>query len=69
VLGLPGGRIRADAPADLVLIDTGEEWTFEKRHIRSRSKNTPLIGATFVGRVQGVFLEGKWQSAIMAEEA
>jgi dihydroorotase len=69
VLGLPGGRIRANAPADLVLIDTGEEWTFEKRHIRSRSKNTPLIGATFVGRVQGVFLEGKWQSAIMAEEA
>ena len=68
VLGLPGGRIRNEEPADLVLIDPAEEWTFEKRHIRSRSKNTPLIGASFTGRVQGVFLEGKWQSAIIAEE-
>ena len=69
VLGLPGGRIRNEEPADLVLIDPAEEWTFEKRHIRSRSKNTPLIGASFTGRVQGVFLEGKWQSAIIAAEA
>lgn len=65
-LALPGGRLAKEGPADLVLIDTEEEWTFEKRFIRSRSKNTPLIGAKFKGRVQGVFLEGKWQSAIMA---
>ncbi len=64
VLGLPGGRIARDAAADLVLVDPAEEWTFEKRLIRSRSKNTPLVGARFTGRVQGVFLEGKWQSAI-----
>ncbi|MCX5754000.1 MAG: dihydroorotase [Candidatus Krumholzibacteria bacterium] len=63
-LGLPGGRIAREAPADLVLIDPAEEWTFEKRLIRSRSKNTPLVGARFTGRVQGVFLEGKWQSAV-----
>jgi dihydroorotase len=63
-LGLPGGRIAREAPADLVLIDPVEEWTFEKRLIRSRSKNTPLVGARFIGRVQGVFLEGKWQSAV-----
>jgi dihydroorotase-like cyclic amidohydrolase len=47
-----------------VLLDPAEEWTFEKRFIRSRSKNTPLLGARFTGRVQGVFLEGKWQSAV-----
>jgi dihydroorotase len=68
VLGLPGGRIRKDEPADLVLIDPDEQWTFEKRLIQSRSKNTPLIGASFIGRVQGVFLAGKWQSAIRADE-
>jgi len=65
VIGIPGGRLRADEPADLVLIDPEETWTFEKKHIRSRSKNTPLIGKTFTGRVQGVFLEGKWRSAII----
>ncbi len=63
-LALPGGRIAREAPADLVLLDPAEEWTFEKRLIRSRSKNTPLVGARFTGRVQGVFLEGKWQSAV-----
>jgi dihydroorotase len=67
VLGLPGGRLRKDEPADLVLLDPEEEWTFRKELIRSRSKNTPLIGARFVGRVQGVFLEGRWQSAIFID--
>ena len=63
-LALPGGRLAVEEPADLVLVDPAEEWTFEKRLIRSRSKNTPLVGARFTGRVQGVFLEGRWQSAI-----
>jgi dihydroorotase len=67
-LALPGGVIRKDEPADLVLIDPEETWTFEKRHIRSRSKNTPLVGASFTGRVQGVFLGGRWQGAIGSDE-
>ncbi len=67
-LGLPGGRLRKDDPADLVLIDPEEKWTLDRKSIRSRSKNTPFVGATFIGRVQGVFLEGRWQSAIMADE-
>jgi dihydroorotase len=67
-LGLPGGRLKKDDPADLVLIDPEEKWTLDKRLIRSRSKNTPLIGAKFIGRVQGVFFEGRWQSAILAGE-
>lgn len=65
-LGLPGGSIAKDAPADLALIDPEEEWTLEIADIRSRSANTPLLGRTFTGRVQGIFLEGKWRSAIMA---
>jgi dihydroorotase len=64
-LELPGGCIKKEAPADLVLIDPEEEWTFDRALIRSRSKNTPLVGAAFTGRVQGIFLEGKWRSAIM----
>jgi dihydroorotase len=68
VLGLPGGCLKNDEPADLVLIDPAEQWTFARQHIRSRSKNTPLVGAVFTGRVQGVFLEGKWQSALQADE-
>jgi dihydroorotase len=66
--GLPGGRLKKDDAADLVLIDPEEKWTFDKRLVRSRSRNTPLLGAAFIGRVQGVFLEGRWQSALLAEE-
>jgi dihydroorotase len=67
VLGIPGGRLRKGEAADLALIDPNEEWVLEKHLIRSKSKNTPLVGKTFTGRVRGVFLEGKWQSAILKE--
>ncbi|HUV36151.1 MAG TPA: dihydroorotase [Patescibacteria group bacterium] len=69
VLGLPGGRLRAGDAADLVVIDPREEWTFERAMVRSKSINTPLLGKAFTGRVQGVFLEGKWQSAILGERS
>jgi dihydroorotase len=64
-LGLPGGKLRVGEAADIVVIDPREEWTLEKGMIRSKSINTPLLGRTFTGRVQGVFLEGKWRSAIL----
>jgi dihydroorotase len=64
VLGLPGGRMREGEPADLVLIDTDRSWTVEKPRIRSKSKNTPLIGAELTGSVMGVFLEGKWLNVV-----
>lgn len=68
VLGIPGGRLGVGGAADLVIIDPAEEWTFERSMVRSKSFNTPFLGNTFTGRVQGVFLEGKWQSAILEEE-
>jgi dihydroorotase len=64
VLGLPGGRLKQGAPADLVIIDPEERWIVEKNRIRSKSKNTPLLGTELIGRVQGVFLEGKWLNVV-----
>ncbi len=40
--------------ANLTLFDPDITWTFEKKHIRSKSANTPLIGAKFKGKVIGV---------------
>jgi dihydroorotase len=65
VLGLPGGTIQTGEPADLVLIDLSEKWTVERETLKSRSANTPLLGKELTGRVQGVFLEGKWLSYII----
>jgi dihydroorotase len=64
VLGLPGGKMAVGEPADLVLIDPNERWTVEKQALRSKSSNTPLVGKKLTGRVQGVFVEGKWFSSI-----
>ena len=64
VLGLPGGRLQEGEPADLVLIDPKEEWVYKKEIIRSKASNSPLVGKKFTGRVQGVFLEGMWRSAV-----
>jgi dihydroorotase len=65
VLGLPGGTLEAGEPADLVLIDLNERWTVERETLKSKSTNTPLLGKELTGRVQGVFLEGKWLSFII----
>jgi dihydroorotase len=52
-------------PADLVLVDLDERWTPARENLRSKSSNSPLLGRELTGRVQGVFLEGKWLSAII----
>ena len=65
VLGLPGGKMEVGEPADLVLIDPNERWTPERENLKSKSYNSPLLGKVLTGRVQGVFLEGKWLSAII----
>jgi len=60
VLSLPGGRIKVGEPADLVLFDPEAEWKLEKEVLKSKSKNTPLIGRTFKGGIVGTFLGGRW---------
>ena len=65
VLGLPGGKLEQGEPADLVLIDPERALDPQKGESRSKSSNTPLLGKKLTGRVQGVFLEGKWFSAII----
>lgn len=65
VLGLGCGTLEEGSEADLVLIDPSAEWTLDRSVLRSRSANTPLLGRKFRGRVAGVFLEGKWASAVI----
>ncbi|MCD6379433.1 amidohydrolase family protein, partial [bacterium] len=63
-LGIPGGTLEAGVPADLVVIDLDEEWVFNGEVNRSKSFNTPLANRSFKGRVQGVFLDGKWKQTL-----
>lgn len=63
VLGLPVPALAEGAEATLTLFDATTEWTFEARHIRSKSRNTPFVGAPLVGRAWGIVNRGQYVEA------
>ena len=59
ILGLPVPRIAAGEPANLTVFDATTPWTFEARHIRSKSRNTPFVGTPLVGRAWAIVNRGQ----------
>jgi len=55
LLNLEVPVIEPGAKANLTLFDPKMEWEFSKKHIHSKSKNTPLIGAAFKGKALGIY--------------
>ncbi len=53
------GRLRVGGEADACLIDLDRAWSFERREIRSRSCNSPLLGRRFVGRAVLTICQGR----------
>ena len=53
------------APANLTLFDADTEWTFRARHIKSKSSNTPFVGAAMVGRAWGIVNNGQYVDAVV----
>jgi dihydroorotase len=60
ILGL-ANTIQEGSEADLTLFDPGLKWTFAETDIKSKSKNTPFVGARFIGKALGVINKGKLQ--------
>lgn len=58
-LGLPGGRLCAGAPADLVLFDPGAPFVMDRFKLHSKSKNTPFDGQLLQGRVLATYVAGQ----------
>jgi dihydroorotase len=59
-LGLTGrGTLSINAPADVVVFDPSEKWTFRAADSRSKSKNTPFDGTEMQGRVHATISEGR----------
>lgn len=54
ILKLKEIKIAEGETANLTLFNPSKEWTFEKKHIRSKSSNTPFIGTKFTGKVIGI---------------
>lgn len=53
-------EIEEGAEANLTIFDPNHEWTFSKKDILSKSKNSPVIGMELKGKVLGVVNNGKY---------
>ncbi|MGD9932535.1 MAG: dihydroorotase [Dehalococcoidia bacterium] len=58
------GSIEPGGVADIVVLEPGREWTVDAAAMVSKGKNTPLQGATLMGRVRAVVVGGevRWES-------
>ena len=54
---LPGGSIEVDAPADFVIFNPEEEWTFDNSV--SKSSNTPFLGWSLFGKIYYTICNGQ----------
>lgn len=59
VLGLESVAIEDGAPANLTLFHPDKEWVYDERSIRSKSRNSPLLGQSLRGMPMGVVRGGQ----------
>jgi dihydroorotase len=59
ILGLPQGRLRIGAPADLIRFDPDEPYVLDPSKLHSRCKNTPFDEAKMQGRVKLTVVAGQ----------
>ncbi|HKI45154.1 MAG TPA: hypothetical protein VKA08_07495, partial [Balneolales bacterium] len=60
VLHLPIPEIKIGEPANLTIFDPALKWIFEKRHVKSRSINSPYLGSGLVGKALGIYNKGRF---------
>jgi dihydroorotase len=59
LLGLPQGRLKKGAPADVILVDLDAEYSFSIEALRSKSRNSPFDGKTMRGQVMRTLVAGE----------
>lgn len=59
ILNLEVPEIKKGATANLTFFNTDEEWVFDKKNVRSKSKNSPYLDKKLTGRAVGIFNKGK----------
>jgi dihydroorotase len=59
ILGRQGGSLAVGAPADVVVLDPGRQWTYDPAKGWSKSRNSPWAGRTLEGRVIATLVAGR----------
>ncbi len=58
ILGIDLPRLEPAFKANLTIFDATSQWTFESKHIHSKSRNTPFIGTSLIGRAWAIYNKG-----------
>ena len=59
ILRLAVPKVAVGEPANLTVFDDSTRWTFESRHIKSKSHNTPFIGYELTGKAWAIYNRGR----------
>ncbi len=59
ILGLDGGTLQQDAPADIIIVDPDRPWTVDRTTLISAGRNTPFHGWELAGCVTHTILGGR----------
>jgi dihydroorotase len=59
ILGHRSGSIAVGEPADLTIFDPDVAWTVTPDSLKTKSKNTPLLGMTLRGRATQTIIGGE----------
>jgi dihydroorotase len=59
LLGLPAGRLKAGAAADILVFDPDRPWRVTPEKFRSKSKNSPFDGRPVQGKVLRTVIDGR----------
>ena len=57
-LGLPQGRLKVGAPADIVRFNPDAPWKCKREFLRSRSRNSPFDGRLLTGQIVQTIIAG-----------
>lgn len=58
ILHIPLPELTPGNAANLTIFDAETTWIFEERHIHSKSRNTPFVGAEMVGKAHAIYNRG-----------
>ena len=59
ILGIDRGTLAVGSSADIALVNPNKEWTVNADELKSKSKNSPWLGATMKGYAVKTLLAGK----------
>ncbi len=59
ILGKPGGSLAVGEPADVVVLDPEQRWTYDPAKGYSKSRNSPWAGEKLTGRVVATLVDGR----------